>query len=69
MSHLILSHLSKNNNTPEIVQSLFETHADGVKIIIASRDSASKVYMIGRKDFFIHSAAIKADKKQQLSLF
>ena len=46
MSHLLLSHLSKNNNCPKLVQQLFDTHAQGVNIIIASRDEETAVYTI-----------------------
>lgn len=46
MSHLFLSHLSKNNNCPNLVQQLFNEHADGVKMIIASRYKETEVYHI-----------------------
>jgi phosphoribosyl 1,2-cyclic phosphodiesterase len=46
MSHLFLSHISKNNNCPDIVQQLFDTHADGVKMIVASRYQETPVYQI-----------------------
>ena len=46
MTHLFLSHLSKNNNCPKRVQALFETHADGTKIIIASRFEETAIYAI-----------------------
>jgi phosphoribosyl 1,2-cyclic phosphodiesterase len=46
MSHLFLSHLSKNNNTPQLVKDLFNTYKDGVEIIIASRYEESAVYHI-----------------------
>jgi phosphoribosyl 1,2-cyclic phosphodiesterase len=46
MSHLLLSHLSRNNNNPQLVQQLFEAHANGVKMIIASRDCETEVYQI-----------------------
>lgn len=47
MSHLFLSHLSKNNNNPELVQQLFDKMAGHVKIIVASRYEESEVYKIG----------------------
>lgn len=47
MSHLFLSHLSKNNNRPDLVQKLFDAHAENVKIIVASRDEETAVYEIG----------------------
>ena len=46
MSHLFLSHLSKNNNCPDLVQDLFSAHAGGVEIIVASRYKETKVYHI-----------------------
>ena len=46
MSHLFLSHLSKNNNSPHLVQQLFEEHAGGVKMIVASRYEETAVYNI-----------------------
>ncbi|MEO6705570.1 MAG: MBL fold metallo-hydrolase [Ginsengibacter sp.] len=47
MSHLFLSHLSKNNNNPERVQQLFDAQSENVKIIVASRDEETAVYEIG----------------------
>ncbi len=38
MSHLFLSHLSRDNNRPELVRSLFEDKAAGTTIVVASRD-------------------------------
>ena len=46
MSHLLLSHLSKNNNDPDIVRKLFDEHAGSVKIIIASRYEETSVYQL-----------------------
>ena len=46
MSHLLLAHLSKNNNCPDKVRELFSTHAQGIKIIIASRYEETAVYHI-----------------------
>lgn len=46
MSHLFLSHLSQNNNCPNLVQELFNKHADGVKMIVASRFEETPVYYI-----------------------
>ncbi len=46
MSHLLLSHLSKNNNSTELVQKLFDTHAGNVKIIVASRYKQTEVFLI-----------------------
>lgn len=46
MTHLLLSHLSQNNNSPELVEELFTLHADGVKMIVASRYQETEVYRI-----------------------
>lgn len=46
MSHLLLSHLSKNNNSPQLVQELFDEIAGGVKMIVASRFRETPVYHI-----------------------
>jgi phosphoribosyl 1,2-cyclic phosphodiesterase len=46
MTHLLLSHLSRDNNNPQLVSELFSNHANGVEIIVASREAASRVYRI-----------------------
>jgi len=46
LSHLILSHLSKNNNHPELVQALFEKAAGNTHIVVASRYKETEVYSI-----------------------
>jgi phosphoribosyl 1,2-cyclic phosphodiesterase len=46
MSHLLLSHLSQDNNNPRLVQQLFMAHARGSKIAIASRHQESPVYLV-----------------------
>lgn len=46
MSHLLLAHLSQNNNCPELVEKLFRAHAGGVQIVVASRHAESPLYHI-----------------------
>lgn len=46
MSHLLLSHLSKNNNCPDLVEELFNKHAGDVKMIVASRHNETALYHI-----------------------
>lgn len=46
MSHLLLAHLSKNNNSPELVQEIFDAHAGDVKITVASRFQETEVFHI-----------------------
>ncbi|HMU46913.1 MAG TPA: MBL fold metallo-hydrolase [Chitinophagaceae bacterium] len=61
MTHLFLSHLSKNNNKPELVEQLFNLHAGSVQIIVTSRYTASALYKIG--DELKNSTAPKKIKK------
>lgn len=71
---LILSHLSKNNNKPELVDQLFTAHAGTTKIVVASRYEASPLFCItGTATTAITSAGKKQRRssynEQQLSLF
>ncbi|MFI5156159.1 MAG: MBL fold metallo-hydrolase [Chitinophagales bacterium] len=71
MSHLLLSHLSKENNAPEIVDALFSAFAGPTKIILASREKETPVYRIEHIEFpkaEIPSPFVKK-AKGQLSLF
>jgi phosphoribosyl 1,2-cyclic phosphodiesterase len=49
MSHLFLSHLSRENNCPNLVHKLFSEVADGVEIVVASRLQETPVYHIQQK--------------------
>lgn len=46
MSHLFLSHLSRDNNSPQLVQQLFNEHAGETQIIVASRFEETAVYRV-----------------------
>src|SRR6202000_3260047 len=46
MSPLFLSHLSQDNNRPELAQALFESQSKGTTITIASRYTESEIYAI-----------------------
>jgi len=67
MSHLILSHLSKNNNCPELVHQLFNRHAGTTEIIVASRYHETEVYKIAVRETFRNKP--KTQKHLQLSMF
>lgn len=72
MSHLILSHLSKNNNNSELVSNIFNQHAGNTKIIVASRNEETSIYNIlaPLKMTGIKIGKVKAKVEQiQLSLF
>jgi phosphoribosyl 1,2-cyclic phosphodiesterase len=46
MSLLLLSHLSRDNNSPALVQELFDDHAGGTRIVVASRYEETELYAI-----------------------
>ncbi len=69
LSHLILSHLSKNNNTMKLVETIFTEHAGNTEIIVASRYKETPVYCIDKKhEQIIPRKKIKSNQLQ-LSLF
>jgi phosphoribosyl 1,2-cyclic phosphodiesterase len=47
MSLLVLSHLSAHNNSPRLVHELFSKHANGTRIVIASRYEETEVFTVG----------------------
>jgi phosphoribosyl 1,2-cyclic phosphodiesterase len=46
LTHLLLSHLSKNNNCPRLVEELFNRYAGNTKIVVASRFEETALYHI-----------------------
>ncbi|OQP44624.1 MBL fold metallo-hydrolase [Niastella yeongjuensis] len=46
MSHLFLAHLSRDNNSPQLVKQLFNEHAGNTQIIVASRFEETAVYQV-----------------------
>lgn len=66
MSHLLLSHLSRDNNDPALVMKLFGQTECKTKITIASRDRETEVYHIS--DSEIPSIKSKSETIQ-FSLF
>lgn len=68
---LILSHLSKNNNRPELVESLFKKQAGNTEIVVASRYNASPVFCIeGNANLVVtRTKSRKRTDERQLSLF
>ncbi|MEO6252649.1 MAG: MBL fold metallo-hydrolase [Ferruginibacter sp.] len=68
LSHLLLSHLSKENNSPEMVEELFAQHANGIHIAVASRYRSTDIYTINAPGMHDHIPA-KPVKPMQLALF
>jgi phosphoribosyl 1,2-cyclic phosphodiesterase len=50
MSHVLLSHLSKDNNSPELAEQLFLAHAGNTNISVASRYNESSIFEVGNPD-------------------
>lgn len=69
LSHLLLSHLSRDNNRPELVQQLFSQHAHGTEIIVASRYEESAVYHISGAPLAEQQPARVQSGQVQFSLF
>jgi phosphoribosyl 1,2-cyclic phosphodiesterase len=46
MNLLVLSHLSAYNNSPQLVNNLFSKHANGTRIVVASRYEETEVFCI-----------------------
>jgi phosphoribosyl 1,2-cyclic phosphodiesterase len=72
MSHLFLSHLSRDNNSPDLVQALFNKVAGKTRVVIAGRYQETGVFCIANDNRNytmkpIYSKAVL--KKAQLSLF
>ncbi|MDF2432747.1 MAG: hypothetical protein JWP44_2378 [Mucilaginibacter sp.] len=70
MTHLLLSHLSKNNNDPQLVQELFDSCAGDTAIIVASRYQETAVYHIGNEhESDSYKSQVVAARPYQATLF
>lgn len=70
MSHLFLSHLSRDNNDPVLVQQLFNPVARNTEIVIASRYKETPVYDISNTGKKMSAKMISVQSAPlQLSLF
>jgi phosphoribosyl 1,2-cyclic phosphodiesterase len=69
MSHLLLSHLSRDNNDPEMVHALFQKHANGTEIAIASRYAETAVYHINGSAVATQKPVNVQAGQMQFSLF
>ena len=69
LTHLLLAHLSKNNNDPKLVYDLFLSNAGETYVTVASRDEETAVYQVGlavTQKNNGHSASLKS---HQITLF
>lgn len=68
LSHLVLSHLSHENNSPEIAEALFSTQTNNTKVTVASRFKETGVFRVEGAETRRVSLPVKASTTQ-LSLF
>jgi phosphoribosyl 1,2-cyclic phosphodiesterase len=66
LSCLLLSHLSKDNNDPALVESLFAPYAGSTRVVVASRYRESEVYRIDASSLGARNVTITSP---QLDLF
>ncbi|MBL7743775.1 MAG: MBL fold metallo-hydrolase [Chitinophagaceae bacterium] len=71
LSHIFLSHLSKNNNSPDLVQQLFNQHAGTTQVIVASRYHETPVFQIddNKVPAIVKTRKNNPSATRQLSLF
>jgi phosphoribosyl 1,2-cyclic phosphodiesterase len=78
MTHLVLAHLSRNNNCPDLVHRLFSAHAGNTRIVVASRYEETPVMHITDNGVVNEPATLRAsilrkkivkDQRSQLTLF
>ncbi len=69
MQHLVLSHLSQNNNDPKLVEQVFQPHMGDINLHIASRYGPSPVFELPVLDASSLSVYKPYRKPDQLSLF
>jgi phosphoribosyl 1,2-cyclic phosphodiesterase len=67
MSHVILSHLSKDNNCPIIVKEMFSKHAQQTQVVVASRLQETEVFHVTGS--FLAQNIAKPQVAFQTSLF
>ncbi|WP_175634300.1 MBL fold metallo-hydrolase [Pedobacter ghigonis] len=71
MSHLLLSHLSKDNNDPELVENLFKNVAGDTFVKVASRYEETEVYYVSADQNAAQAYVFRPELYQpdQLNLF
>lgn len=66
LSHLLLSHLSAENNCPNLAASLFREHANGTNIVVATRHEETSVYFVSGSG---NTIPLREHAAAQMSLF
>lgn len=68
MSHVFLSHLSKDNNDPSLALEVFRAKAEKVHVAVASRYEESEVYKIESQGLAVDVPVRSVQRAVQLSL-
>lgn len=69
MSHLLLSHLSKDNNDPFLVEQMFNDVAGNTMIKVASRECETEVYYVSDQNSKSYHFDPSLHQPEQLNLF
>jgi phosphoribosyl 1,2-cyclic phosphodiesterase len=68
MTHLLLAHLSKDNNCPDLVKRIFSQNANDIEIIVASRYEETRIFKIGNTPQKASERPILKSQKRSLQL-
>jgi len=71
MTHLLLAHLSQDNNNPDLALQLFSMHSDTTNIVVASRHEETAVYQVMANSITKPAVKLKPARRHavQASLF
>jgi phosphoribosyl 1,2-cyclic phosphodiesterase len=67
LQHLILSHLSGNNNRPQLVSDTFSGFESDFKVTVASRDINTDLFVLG--EITVRKQTLRVEAPQQLGLW
>lgn len=68
LSHIFLSHLSRDNNDPSLVLEMFRARAGKIHVSVASRNEESEVYQVSHQGMAVGVGA-RTERNAQMQLF
>jgi phosphoribosyl 1,2-cyclic phosphodiesterase len=66
LKYLILSHLSKENNNPDLVYALFSEHTINTRIVVASRYEETSVFKISNETNYSVQQTVEVNVQMKL---
>jgi phosphoribosyl 1,2-cyclic phosphodiesterase len=69
LSQILLSHLSRDNNKPELVLELFQKNIKNIAVSVASRDVETEIFKISQSPHYKVQVKQRPIQVEQLSLF